>query len=253
MNPKHLMDTALLAGTMLIESNAETYRVEETMHHILSISHFETVEVYAVGTAVMATIDDESINSITEIKATKRSDINLSKITKVNQISRALSQGQIDLETAYQQLLVADTKEVPQYEKDIAVIIMIGGFGTLFSGRLRESIIAMIAGLWLPLITRINDTLKVGTFFLNVVSVVIMTLSTGLIQRYLYADFNMGLSIIGTIMPLVPGTAITNAIRDTLRGDYISGSARAIEAFIVALSIALGVALGLLLLGGGAG
>ncbi len=54
-------------------------------------------------------------------------------------------------------------------------------------------------------------------------------------------------------MPLVPGTAITNAIRDTLRGDYISGSARAIEAFIVALSIALGVALGLLLLGGGAG
>ncbi len=51
-------------------------------------------------------------------------------------------------------------------------------------------------------------------------------------------------------MPLVPGVAITNAIRDTLNGDYVSGAARALEAFIKALAIALGVGLGLMLFGG---
>jgi uncharacterized membrane protein YjjP (DUF1212 family) len=51
-------------------------------------------------------------------------------------------------------------------------------------------------------------------------------------------------------MPLVPGVAITNAIRDTLNGDYVSGAARAVEAFIKALAIALGVGLGLMLFGG---
>ena len=41
-------------------------------------------------------------------------------------------------------------------------------------------------------------------------------------------------------MLLVPGLAITNAIRDTIAGDLVSGLARAIEAFLVAIGIAIG-------------
>jgi len=51
-------------------------------------------------------------------------------------------------------------------------------------------------------------------------------------------------------MPAVPGTAITNAIRDTLRGDYNSGTARAVEAAVTALSISIAVVIGLLIGGG---
>jgi uncharacterized membrane protein YjjP (DUF1212 family) len=41
-------------------------------------------------------------------------------------------------------------------------------------------------------------------------------------------------------MLLVPGLAITNAIRDTIEGDLVSGVARAMEAFLIALAIAAG-------------
>ena len=41
-------------------------------------------------------------------------------------------------------------------------------------------------------------------------------------------------------MLLVPGIAITNAIRDTIAGDLVSGLTRAAEAFFIALSIAVG-------------
>jgi uncharacterized membrane protein YjjP (DUF1212 family) len=34
--------------------------------------------------------------------------------------------------------------------------------------------------------------------------------------------------------------AITNAIRDTIVGDFLSGTARAVEAFLVAVAIAVG-------------
>ncbi|HAM63404.1 MAG TPA: hypothetical protein DCP62_07115 [Erysipelotrichaceae bacterium] len=47
------------------------------------------------------------------------------------------------------------------------------------------------------------------------------------------------------MMPLVPGTAITTAIRDTLNGDYMSGGSRALESVVIAVSIALGVGAGL--------
>lgn len=50
----------------------------------------------------------------------------------------------------------------------------------------------------------------------------------------------MNQTIIGAIMLLVPGLAITNAIRDTMSGDLLSGVIRASEAFLVAIAIAVG-------------
>ena len=47
--------------------------------------------------------------------------------------------------------------------------------------------------------------------------------------------------IIGSIMPLVPGIAMTMAIRDFFNGDYLSGTIRLMDALIIGLSIAAGV------------
>lgn len=46
-------------------------------------------------------------------------------------------------------------------------------------------------------------------------------------------------------MLLVPGISIVNAIRDTLTGDLVAGTSRAVEAFTLAVAIALGTGLGL--------
>ena len=46
--------------------------------------------------------------------------------------------------------------------------------------------------------------------------------------------------IIGSIMLLVPGLAITNAIRDTIAGDLVAALSRALEAFLIAVAIATG-------------
>lgn len=51
--------------------------------------------------------------------------------------------------------------------------------------------------------------------------------------------------VIASIMPLVPGVAITNAVFDTLHGDYLSGTARMLEAFVTAAAVAMGIGIGL--------
>ena len=56
--------------------------------------------------------------------------------------------------------------------------------------------------------------------------------------------------IIGAVMPLVPGVAITTSFRDILAGHLISGLARGTEAIIVAASIGVGIAVALNLFGG---
>ena len=48
-------------------------------------------------------------------------------------------------------------------------------------------------------------------------------------------------------MLLVPGLAITNAVRDSIAGDLISGLARGAEALLIAVAVALGNGLGMML------
>ena len=51
-------------------------------------------------------------------------------------------------------------------------------------------------------------------------------------------------AIIGALMVLTPGVALTMGVRDILNGDYLSGSIRLLDALLIAGSIAGGVVLG---------
>ena len=57
---------------------------------------------------------------------------------------------------------------------------------------------------------------------------------------------------VGVIMLLVPGIPFTNAIRDILLGDIISGSLRLVEAVLLAAMLALGMMAAIWLMGGAA-
>ena len=77
--------------------------------------------------------------------------------------------------------------------------------------------------------------LDIGTSFcVGLMAVIVKSILGGAI--------NLDTVVIGSIMPLVPGVAITNAVRDTLQGDYISGCARILEAFLKAIALGVGVA-----------
>lgn len=56
---------------------------------------------------------------------------------------------------------------------------------------------------------------------------------------------DVGMVIVGVIMLLIPGVAMTNATRDVLSGDTVSGVMRFIESLLWALALALGFMLAL--------
>ena len=58
------------------------------------------------------------------------------------------------------------------------------------------------------------------------------------------AAVNANAAIIGALMVLTPGVALTMGVRDILNGDYLSGSIRLLDALLIAGSIAGGVVLG---------
>jgi uncharacterized membrane protein YjjP (DUF1212 family) len=67
----------------------------------------------------------------------------------------------------------------------------------------------------------------------------------GVISKVIFPAMIVDKVIIGSIMVLVPGMAITGAIRDLMAGDLLSGVTRTMEAFLTAVAVAVGVALAL--------
>ena len=62
-----------------------------------------------------------------------------------------------------------------------------------------------------------------------------------LILTHLGLGSNLEMVTAGAVVPLLPGVAFTNGIRDIADEDYISGSVRLLDAVLVVACLALGV------------
>lgn len=245
MNYHTLFKTAVLAGEIMAQSGAETFRVEDTMTRMLKISRLKSVEVYVTPTGLMATLSDTEIQPITEVLRINHRVSNLSRINEVNQISRDLCDGNITVEEAYELLEVIRGRVT--YSGTIilfATIVSTGGFTGLFGGSIIDCTIAAANGLFMVLIGRLLQKKVNSTFMIDTAKSLFMAFLT-MICTIFFKDIRTDVIIIGSIMPLVPGVPITNAIRDTLTGDYMSGTARAVEAFVISAGIALGIGFGM--------
>ena len=73
MDTQLLLKTAMLAGEIMLRSGAETYRVEDTMHHILKTAdHIEMAEVLVIMTGKGSYCYKESRRTGYQSKARRR-------------------------------------------------------------------------------------------------------------------------------------------------------------------------------------
>lgn len=245
MNYKAIFETAMLAGEIMAQSGAETFRVEDTMIRILKTSKLKSVEVYATTTGIVATLGDPSIEPITGVARISNRSNNLNRIYEVNQTSRDLCDGHISTEEAVQRLIAIRNKKIYSHRVlTVAGIVSALGFAGLFGGTLPDCLIAAVNGLIVMLLGRLSDN-RVGNAFMTDAAKSFVLAFVTMFSARLFPNLHTEIIIIGSIMPMVPGVPITNAIRDTLQGDYNSGTARAVEAFVISLGIAVGVGLGM--------
>ena len=231
MNYKLIMDTAVLAGEIMLSSGAETYRVEDTMCHILRTSKCEKIEAFALMTGIVTTLDDSCLSQpMTVVKTINDRATNLNNVIKVNEISRAYCGGRITLEQAYENL-----NHIQEKQYNCTVLNIATGFSMMLGGTIQDVLAATAAGLCLGCCIMIGKKIRMNGIIADIFSCMIMTLFTMSMRGVMIPFMNMDIVIVSAIMPIVPGVAITNAIR----------CARILEAFLKAASIALGVGIGI--------
>jgi len=110
-------------------------------------------------------------------------------------------------------------------------------------------LVAMAAGAMVRIVVWLLERLHTNGFFINLLASFMVTLMAIYAVKLGVAQHS-DLIIIGTLMTLVPGVAITNAMRDIIAGDLLAGTMKAVEALLVALALAIGTGIVLILTGG---
>lgn len=123
MNDKLLVETAVLAGEIMLVSGAEIYRVEDTINHILRKANRQISEAIVLSTGIFVTLNDPELEPITVIRRVSDRSTNLNKVYLVNNVSRQLCSGTMTVEAAYEEL--QSVRTVQQYRpwlKNIGVV-----------------------------------------------------------------------------------------------------------------------------------
>lgn len=244
---KLLVETAALAGELMLRSGAETFRAEDTMAHILRKGTTARVTPLALTTSVLVTLEDEVHEPLTTVRRVHSGSTNLSRIVQVNEISREFCEDRISLKEAHDQLNHLKDYEYNRFMYNLATIGTSTGFALFFGGNWLDTLAALLVSSVLAFLITLGKKTKMAGFILNCVSCAGMSFACALLGDTIMPTMDMDIVIISGLMPVVPGVAITNAVRDTLQGDYISSSARMLEACLTAVSIALGVGIGVML------
>ena len=242
---KKILMLAVRAGEILMKNGAEVYRVEDTMSRICKACDIEHVEVFATPTGIFISLDKggDDDDTQTYVKNIKSRSTNLHRISAVDSFSRQFTTSDMTIEEGMEILdnIDGDTY-YPLVVKVFGAAMIASFFAVFFGGNAVDFGVAFIAGIVSYLLSVILDKIGVASFIQGFCCCAISAI-IALIASVTISGASYSYIIIGTLMIYVPGVAITNAVRDFISGEMLAGTARMMEAALIAVSLAAGAGL----------
>jgi uncharacterized membrane protein YjjP (DUF1212 family) len=239
-DPEDVLLLAADAARLLLESGGETYRAEEAAVSFATALGGAEAECYATPTGVTISFAgiDGKIHSI--VRRIKRRSMHLERVALVDALARELVAGTKDYYSAASELGRIETLPGRGALASSAAAALGAGFFTLlFGGTWNDALVAAATG---ALVSRFPPAMarrQMPDFFTNLVAGAVATfLCLGASRLGLAGHADA--TVIGVLMLLVPGIAVTNAIRDTIAGDLVAGVARGADALMSAVGISVG-------------
>lgn len=253
---KKIIIMALFAGEIMMKSGAEIYRVEDTISRICKACNIPYVEVFATPSGIFLSVDRGGDSSMhTFIKRIRGGRTDLGKISMTNQLSRDFVSTDLSIDSGME--ILRSIEDSPIYSlpaRMLGAALSSAFFCIMFGGCLKDFLATLFIGGACYGLSILLDILETNYFIKGFICTALAT-TLALLARALSLGEGVGPMTIGALMLFVPGVAITNAIRDFLAGDMLSGLARTAEAIFIAVSLGAGagVVMRLWVILGGAG
>lgn len=240
------------AGAML-NCGAEVSRVEDTIRRICMSYGAKRVDPFVITSSILVTMQLQDESTVTQIRRVSGNTTNFTRLEELNDLSRKICQNHYPVEEfreKFQEKMNATIPTKGVYRKTFfGYLISTFSFAIFFGGNIYDGFAALFiaAIMWLmdyffrKIINNQMLFLMIASFFMATIAVMISSTNS---------IFHQDKIIIGDIMLLIPGLAMTNAIRDIFSGDTVSGLLKLCESLMQAGMIAVGTVGAIWIIGG---
>ena len=235
-----LINCLLDMGQLLLDCGAEISRVEDTLSRMAAAYGSTHADVFVITSIISISIEFPSKEVLTETRRIySSSGTDFYRLEKLNSISRRCCASPMPIKE-----LNSALKDITHGRKPLSAVLIgsalaAGGFAVFFGGGIWDGIAAAVFGLLICLVQRRLGRTLLSTVGANLLLSFVTGICVGVICKVIPV-FNMDKILIGDIMLMIPGLAMTNSIRNMLGGDTISGVVRLIESLIWAGALAGG-------------
>lgn len=230
-----------LAGRLIMENGGETYRVEETITRMGRAFGLKDVESFAVPSGVFISYRGPDGDIETSVKRVRKGATNLTRVDEVNAVSRQVVAEHLSCEAALARLEAIEASP-PAISKPVLTAMAAlssGAWAVLFGGLGWDFLCAAAVGALVQLLHQLLERYHMQ----SLVSTLLGSLLAALLPMMFHQFTGLGtvdVIVAGTLMPMLPGLAMTNAVQDTMRGDMVSGLSHGVSAVLTAVLVAGG-------------
>ena len=243
LDVKRVVDMAMHAGRILLKNGGEIFRVEETIKRICGRFHVNHVDIFSMSHGIFVSAENENGEAYTKVNHVPLSSSHLGILAEVNELSREISAGRVKLEEAEERL--EKIEKIPpkkRWFQYMAAGLASGTFALMLGSSVPEAVAAFLIGFLSYVWVLFAGKHNLSKIIVNIVGGVIMTvLALAFMHMPFLTILKLDGMMVGAIMPMIPGVAFVNAIRDIADTDFLSGLVRMIDALLVFVYIAIGV------------
>ena len=245
---RQAVSRALDIGERMLLCGGEVSRVEDTISRILKSCGAQRVEVFTILSfiSLTAVFDDERALTENRRVSIVAYSNDFTRLEQLNALSRRICRERLSPDEMAEALAAIDLP--PRKKQFRELYLMLGyilsgaGFALFFGGSWLDS---LGAGLCCLVVWFLNWFLKRGALqrLFHAFSVSFVAGALCYLMILLGLGEHPGQVMMAVIMVLIPGIAITNAMREVLISDTISGILRLVESLLIASAVAFGFAL----------
>ena len=233
-------------GERLLLCGAEISRVEDSISRLCS-AYGAHAESFVLTSVIYLTVEWNG-ESKTILRRIKNYQTDLNLLDKLNDLCRRICADPLPIPEAKKELESVRSGQYGMWLLAGGYAFVAASFSLFFGGCTRDAGISAIIGLLLFFVDRSLIKLQLNRIFsVFLASVWCGFLAAGAMK--LGWGVRLESIIIGDIMLLVPGLAITNSVRDMIKGDMLSGILRLLESVLIAVSMTIGFAIPQMLMG----
>lgn len=237
-------------GEYLMSAGAEVKRVENTIVRLGNAYGAARMDVLVITACIVVTMTFPDGGEYTQTRRILQpAGTDLNRLEKLNALSRVCCEKGLSAEEFRLEMERIVGEKDKSWVVYLGSVIAAGAFALFFGGTAAD---AAAAGVFAFLICFLQERLSPrcpNRIIFNLLCSIIAGVGIYSLTAFM-PGFQADKIIIGDIMLLIPGIAITNSVKDMLVGDTIAGTMRFLESLLWAGALAGGFMASIWIMGG---